>query len=140
MKKIKIDEGILNAIKFCIYPCSQEDKVVLIPENELENGREELSVRYLISNYGFKIQSVIPGSVEKKEHFEPLLKDKRKVIEKGLRYRRIENGFIYQIMNDVDVDGFVTVRDVDAKTKDKQYFADDVLKLLKSGKFTVLKK
>lgn len=72
----KQTEALANAIKFCVYPASIEDKTIDIPQDELESGSDELSVRYLMSTYGFKIQSVIPGSVKKKEHFDPIIGQK----------------------------------------------------------------
>lgn len=76
-KKIsKEKEALLNAIKFCVYTASIEDKTIDIPQDELEEGEQDLSVRFLMKEYGFKIQSVIPGSVKKKEHFNPEMKTK----------------------------------------------------------------
>lgn len=79
-RKKENNEALLNAIKFCVYPASIEDKTIDIPQDELETGRDELSVRYLISTYGFKIQSVIPGSVTKKEHFNPVMSSTKTAI------------------------------------------------------------
>lgn len=78
------NEALLNAIKFCIYPASITDKTIDVPQDELESGSDDLSVRYLISNYGFKIQSVIPGSVIKKEHFNPVMRTSNIVKENVL--------------------------------------------------------
>jgi len=82
MAKKKIDEGFINAMKFCVYPTNEVDKTIDIPQDELETGSDELSVRYLISTYGFKIQSVIPGSVKKKEHFNPVMGTSKPAIPK----------------------------------------------------------
>lgn len=137
-KKKENNEALINACNFCTYPASRIDKTISIPQDELEIGSEDLSVRYLIATYGFKIQSAI-GSVTKKEHFDPELKEKREVVKSGLTYKRVENGFLYRVMTDPDIDGFVTIRDVDGKQKDKQYLAEDILKLLKNGKYQVTK-
>lgn len=138
-KKIKPNEGLLNACKFCVYPTNLEDKVVLIPENELETGSEDLSVRYLLKTYNFKIQSVIPGSIEKKNHFDPNLRDKVEIVYKGLRYKKIENGFIYEVISDKDDDGFVSVLDIGGNAQPKQYFVENLVKILKNGKYIILK-
>lgn len=135
-KKLKIDDGLVNACKFCVYPTNQEDKTILIPEDELET--DDLSVRFLISNYGFKIQSVIPGTVEKKNHFDPVLSEKKDIIQKGLRYKKIENGFIYEVISDKDDEGFVSVLDIGGNSQPKMYFADDLVKILKNGKYIIL--
>jgi len=138
-KKKKVDEGLINSCKFCVYPTNIDDKTVLIPENELETGSEELSVRHLISTYGFKIQSAIPGTIEKKTHFDPILTDKKEVVYKGLRYKKIENGFTYEVLTDKDDEGFVSILDIGSNQQPKQYFVDDLVKILKNGKYIILK-
>lgn len=137
-KKQKVDEGLLNAIKFCVYPCNLEDKVILVPQDELET--DDLSVRYLISTYSFKIQSVIPGTIEKKQHFEPNLKEVREVIVKGLKYKKLENGFTYEVLTDKDDDGYVSVLDIGSNQQPKMWLVEDLIKLLKNGKYTFLTK
>lgn len=134
MGKVKQNEGLINACKFCVYPTSIEDKTIDIPERELESGSEELSVRYLISNYGFKIQSCI-GEVVKKAHFEPELSKRIEIIKKGFTYKNLNTNGVYVVLDD-PIDGLCIVRDIDGRSKDKTWKVSELLKLIKNGSYT----
>lgn len=135
MGKLKLNEGITNACKFCVYPTNIEYKTIDIPESELSEGSEDLSVRYLIREYGFKIQSCI-GEVVKNNHFEPELSEKKNIITKGFAFKNLNTHAIYQVMED-PIDGLCIVRDMDGRSKDKPYKVSELLKLIKNGSYTV---
>ena len=135
MAKKQNNEGMINACKFCVYPTNIGDKTIDIPESELTEGSEDLSVRYLIREYGFKIQSCI-GEVVKNNHFEPKLSEKKNIITKGFAFKNLNTHAIYQVIED-PVDGLCIVRDMDGRSKDKPYQVSELLKLIKNGSYTV---
>ncbi len=135
MGKVKVNEGLINACKFCVYPTNMDDKTIDIPESELTSGSDDLSVRYLITNYGFKIQSCI-GEVVKNNHFEPKLTERIEVIKKGFAFKNLSSQGKYVVIED-PIDGLCIVRDLDGRGKDKPYQVSELLKLIKNGSYTV---
>lgn len=135
MGKLKVNEGLVNVCKFCIYPTNQEDKTIDIPESELEFGSEDLSVRFLIREYGFKIQSCI-GEVEKNLHFDPETKNRIEIIKKGFTFKNISTQTKYFVLDD-PIDGLCIVRDLDGRGKDKPWQVSELLRMIKNGNFTV---
>lgn len=73
-KKPSVDY-LEQAAKLCIYPVDIPGKFISIPQDELHT--DDLMVSHLVNQYGFKIQSAIPGTITKKEIFNPAIdKDK----------------------------------------------------------------
>ena len=136
MAKKKENEGLLNAVKFCVYPCDIEGKYISIPHNEIEEGSQDLSVRFLTSNYGFKIQSSIEG-VAKKEHFDPKTSERKEVIRKGLIFKSIKTKARYEITSDEDERGFFVVSDIDSNSKGKLTSKVDILNKIKSKGYII---
>jgi len=135
MAKKQINEGLINACRFCVYPTNIEDKTIDIPESELTEGSEELSVRYLTREYGFKIQSCI-GSVDKPKHFDPKLTERKQIVKKDFMFKNLKTSGIYKVIDD-PIDGICIVRDMDGRSKDKPYKVAELLALIKNGSYTV---
>lgn len=69
-----------KAAKMCPYPVDIPEGLIYIPQNELET--DDLTVAHL-TQLGFKVQSCIPGTIEKKEPFNPSLTLTPRMIERS---------------------------------------------------------
>lgn len=59
-----------NAAKQFSWPIDHKDKQILVPQDELEKAEQDLMVAHF-RGYGWHIQSVLPGSVEIKDVYNP---------------------------------------------------------------------
>lgn len=71
---------IQQTVKMCPYPCDISQGTIDVPQDELET--DNLAVAHLLS-MGFKIQSCIPGSVTKREVFNPQISLTPLVVERA---------------------------------------------------------
>jgi len=83
------------------WPVNIGEKYIDVPQDELDKAEQDLMVSHLLAN-GFKIQSVIPGSVIKNKVYDPefILKGvigKRKEIE--IEQERFKVGDCFKIVS-----------------------------------------
>lgn len=71
---------IQQCVKMCPYPVNIIEGTIDVPQNELEDL--DLGTLHLQS-LGFRIQSCIPGTVEKREAFDPKIRLTPRVVERA---------------------------------------------------------
>lgn len=81
---------IAQAVKMCPYPCNVAEGTIDVPQDELSNI--DLGTLHLQS-LGFRIQSCIPGSVQKREVFDPQVRLTPRVLERARFEFLIEDAF-----------------------------------------------
>lgn len=81
-KKKNVGEAfyIAQAVKMCPYPVNVPEGTIDVPQDELQSL--DLGTLHLQS-LGFKIQSCIPGSIQKREIFDPQIRLTAKVVERA---------------------------------------------------------
>lgn len=73
---------IQNLIDKCIFPCvfdiKLKERYIRVPQDMLENYTDCMFAKSLNVDYGFSIQSVMPGSVVVKNKFNPEERNKER--------------------------------------------------------------
>lgn len=131
----------INADKLIKWPLNIEDRTILVPEDQLQEAKENLTVQHLCnSEHRFHIQSVLPGSIELnkdeiKAQFNARIVHKPEEGVIGKEFKVVSDRSIIQIVANPSNDSIVMVY----KNRPKPDFTTTVQNVIKSVEIGVWK-
>lgn len=131
----------INAGKLIKWPLNIQDRTILVPEDQLQEAKDNLTVQHLCnSEHRFHIQSVLPGSIELnkdeiKATFTPRIVHKPDEGIIGKEFKVTSDGAILQIVEHPNKDSVVMAY----KNRPKANFNTTLAQVMKSCEIGVWK-
>lgn len=131
----------INAGKLIKWPLNIPDRTILVPEDQLQEAKENLTVQHLCnSDHRFHIQSVLPGSIELNKdeinaQFNARIVHKPEEGVIGKEFKVVSDGSILQIVGNPSKDSIVMAY----KNRPKADFNTTVQHVIKSCEIGVWK-